>query len=663
MMKKVMKYPIYPIAFSYAGGIFFGLNFRLSFPVAFAVCTIPVLLLFIIGVYARKSAFDYKRNLYFLLCLYFAFASLGYFVFMLHNQPVKIRNPEQQVFTVRVNEVLRSSARNHRFYGTLWASPVPVEVVGYIPATDRVPETGTIYTMVGRIAEIPGKKNPLDFDYRNYLAKKKIYYQVTAQYPVTEAGSHTTLHKKVLDFRHNLTDKFSDLGYGEKVKGFAEALLFGSKTHLDDQLQVQFRDLGILHVLAVSGMHVILLFGTISYALRQLKVPQKIITPLLVLFLIVFSIMAGLSGSVLRAVLMCLMVLLGNYLGARSITLNLLAGSMFLILLFNPNYLFDAGFQLSYLAVYSIVYCYPVVQPYFTFKNRLVNYFSQLTGVSLVAQLGVLPLSIFYFKQVPLLFLAGNIIAVPITSLLLIAWFMQLLLSLVANEAASYFTVALNETALFCFEQLENVSASFTVKVFEVHFDLVQTLLVTAMFFCAFWYFYRKDSYKILMVLTLLLLFQAHGLRKVWMADGSSEFVLMSDTEALVFLHRNGSSVLQWGEGSARVSRSIGNYLLKHNARLVKGGSMENAFELQKESWLIVDSSGVYPPRIFDKVVLSQNAPVNLERLLEQVQPKMVVLHSSNRKYIADAYIDYLTAKKIPYYDMRTKGAYIISYN
>ena len=662
-MRKVMKYPIYPIAFSYVGGIFFGLNFRLPLSVVFTTFALSLLLLLVQYVRNNTVSFDFRQNICFLFCIFLTFSSLGCLVFKLYNQPVKIRNLQQRDFTVRIDEVLRSSYRYHRFYATLSAYPDAVGVLGYMPASGQKPEVGAVYSMIGRIAEVPGPKNPQGFDYREYLSKKRIYYQVTADHPVVGAGEQNTLSKGVSRLRNRLVDRFSDLGYDERVRGFTEALLFGVKTRLDDDLQARFRDLGILHVLAVSGMHVILLFGTVSYILRQLHIPQKIITPLLVLFLVVFSLMAGLSGSVLRAVLMCLMVLLGNYLGARSVTLNLLVGSMFLILLFNPNYVFDVGFQLSYLAVFSIVYCYPAVQSYFTFKNRLVNYFSQLIGVSLTAQLGVLPLSIFYFKQVPLLFLMGNIIAIPLTSFLLIAWFVQLALSFISAEAASFFTMPLNKTALFCFESLGRISDQFAVSTLSVYFDLIQTLLLSLMFFCLFWYLYSKRIYKVALLLVFLLLFQIDALYKTLKIKNSNEFLLMSDTENPVFLHRNGTFLVQWGESNAFVSQHIGNYALKHKARLSKRDGLGNAFKVGNESWLVVDSLGVFPSRSFDKVVISQNAHVNLERLVEQVKPKMVVLHSSNRQYLVDAYIEYLKVKKIPYYDMRTKGAYILPYN
>src|SRR5690606_31510523 len=248
----------------------------------------------------------------------------------------------------------------------------------------------------------------------------------------------------------------------------------------------------ILHVLAVSGMHVVLLFSTISYVLKHLHIPKRIITILLIVFLLIFSLMAGFSGSVVRAALMCLMTIVGTLTGRRIHTINLLVGSMLLILLFEPNYLFDVGFQLSYLAVFSIVFCYPVVQHYFTFKNWMLNYFGQLVGVSLVAQLGVLPLSIYYFNQIPLLFLIGNIIAIPITSFLLCAWFIQMLLSLISVEIFAHITPILSWISILCFDSLSRLSDCFYIKTIDFQFGVLLTILVLLMIFTIFCFFRKK---------------------------------------------------------------------------------------------------------------------------------------------------------------------------
>ena len=214
---------------------------------------------------------------------------------------------------------------------------------------------------------------------------------------------------------------------------------------------------------------------------------------------------------------------------------------MLLILLIAPNYLFDVGFQLSYLAVFAIVYCYPVIQPYFTFKNWILNYFGQLTGLPLVAQLGVLPLSIYYFKEIPLLFLIGNLIAVPITSFLLGAWFIQMIISFVFIDFAAFFTFILNFISDFCFNVLSGLSDYFLVKTIDFHFSAVQTVVLLIFIFSTFWYFKFKKTDKLLSSLICIVMFQLVTLYHTVNSYSKKEVIVLSNSKKVVVLNRSGN--------------------------------------------------------------------------------------------------------------------------
>lgn len=440
-------------------------------------------------------------------------------------------------------------------------------------------------------------------------------------------------------------------------------MLFGIKTNLDSSLQQQFKDFGILHVLAVSGMHVMLLFSIISYVLRHLRVPKLIITVVLIVFLLIFSLMAGLSGSVVRAALMCFMAIVGTLTNSKLHNINLLVGSMLIILLFQPNYLFDVGFQLSYLAVFSILFCYPVIQSYFSFKNWVLNGFGQIIGVSFVAQLGVLPLSIYYFKQIPLLFLIGNIVAVPITSVLLGGWFLQMLLSFISVKLFSFFTPILSWLSTFCFDVLGSLSDYFSIKTIDFYFNILQTVFALLIIFCTFWFFKNRNIYKVYTFLSLIILFQLITIKNEIKSKNLQQVVVMNDAENILILNRKGSNINQIGNANKFTLQSVKNYELHTNSNVQRIDSLKNTFVVNNRKWLIIDSLEVYPKQQFDYVVLYQNAKVNLDRLIENLQPKMVLLHSSNYQYLNEEYSAYFNKRKIPYYDMRIKGSFVVNYN
>lgn len=662
-MNKVMKYPIYPITFSYVSGIFCGFYFKLPDIVVLSVAALSVVALFFLYILQRNKGFSGKFNVFTILAVFVAFSSLGFLSYSFDNKPVIIDDLNQKEFTIKVTDVLKSNAYSHRMYADLLTEKKQPKVLVSFSNTAAVPKVGTVYKLVGTIKKVSEPRNLYDFNYSEYLRLKNIHYQITSYNQPFKIKEEKSFQSIIVSGRDYLTAQFSKLGYSEETQGFIQALLFGIKTNLNDEIQQQFKDFGIMHVLAVSGMHVVLLFTTISYVLRKLRVSNNVITLVLIVFLLVFSLMAGLSGSVVRASLMCLMTILGTLTGRRIKNINLLVGSMLLILLFEPNYLFDIGFQLSYLAVFSIVFCYPVVQRYFTFKNVILNYFGQLIGVSLVAQLGVLPLSIYYFKQIPLLFLVGNIIAIPITSFLLGAWFIQMLLSFISIDIFAFFTRFLSGISTFCFNTLSKLSDYFSIKTIDFHFSILQTILALLMIFTIFWFFQKKQTYKVYVFLSMVVLFQLITLQDVIENKNRQEIVVMSDADNVVVLNRIGASIHQIGKANKYTLQSLKNYELHTNSKLTTIDSLQNTFVLKDKNWLVIDSLEVYPKQQFDYVVLYQNPKINLERLIHEVQPKMILLHNGNYQYLIDEYSEYFKKRKIPYHDMRTKGSYVFDYS
>ncbi len=658
-----MKYPIYPITFSYVSGIFCGFYLKLPDIVVVSVAVLSFVTLLSLYLLQRNKGFNNKLNLFTILAVFGAFSSLGFLSYSVNNKPVIIDDLNAKEFTIKVTDVLKSNAYSHRMYANLMSQKDQPKVLVTFSNKSDIPKVGAVYKLVGTIKKVAEPRNLYDFNYSEYLRLRNIHYQITSYHEPFKIKEEKSFQSIIISGRDYLTAQFSKLGYSDKTQGFIQALLFGIKTNLNDEIQQQFKDFGILHVLAVSGMHVVLLFSTISYVLRKLRLSKTAITVILIVFLLIFSLMAGFSGSVVRAALMCLMTIVGTLTGRRIHTINLLVGSMLLILLFQPNYLFDVGFQLSYLAVFSIVFCYPVVQHYFTFKNWILNYFGQLIGVSLVAQLGVLPLSIYYFKQIPLLFLIGNIIAIPITSFLLCAWFLQMLLSLISVEVLALMTPILSWISTFCFDSLSRLSDYFSIKTIDFHFGIFQTMLTLLMIFTIFWFFRKRELYKVYVFLSIVILFQLITLQNVIENKGKEEIVVMSDANNVVVLNRVGDQINKIGNANKYTLQSLKNYELHTNSKVTTIDSLQNSFVLQGKSWLVIDSLEVYPKQQFDFVILYQNPKINLDRLIHDVQPKMILLHNGNYQYLNEEYSAYFDKRKIPYHDMRTKGSYVINYN
>lgn len=661
-MKKVMKYPIYPIAFSYVCGIFCGFYLKpsLTWLISIAILFLSVLL------YAYFKKGVTQSGLLFNTCNFLAligiFLSLGAISFVLNNRSTNLLNASNNSFDVRITEVLKANKYSNRFYGEV-LNETNRDVLLILTKTDSLYKPGDVVQVFGSIKPIAAAKNLHDFSYQSYLANKQIHHQISTYVSTIKIGERPSFISEIIALRDFLIQRSATLNYDKKTIGFIEALLFGVKNNLDNSLQEQFKDFGIMHVLAVSGMHVLLIFKTFSFLLTGLRVPKKVTITILIAFLLLFTLMAGFSGSVVRAVLMCFMLILGQFTHKRISTINLLVCSMFLILLIAPNYLFDVGFQLSYLAVFSISFCYPLVQNVFSSKNYILNGMGQMVGVSIIAQLGVLPLSIYYFKQVPFLFLIGNIIAIPLTSILLISWFLQLFLSFVWMEAAEFITHLLQPIAHLTFSSIHYLNDFFVLKTLSIHWNVYQAGFASILIFVSFWFFYKKDISKIYIILATFIGFQMASIYTHIHNQNVSRIVVMSDAKQIVFLNHQSKEIQQIGTSDGYLEKSLLNYALTENATISQQDSLHAAFELNSEKWILIDSLGIYPTAGASYVLLHNKAKVNMERLVHVMKPKCIVFHNSMPEYLVHIYSAYCDKRKIPYHDMRTKGAYILNYN
>ncbi|WP_212000584.1 ComEC/Rec2 family competence protein [Chitinophaga sp. HK235] len=283
---------------------------------------------------------------------------------------------------------------------------------------------------------IKNNGNPGAFDYRQYCAAQQIYHQVYLR-----AGDYHQLQQppvrdltawllKARDFcLHSLK---TNIGEGPEA-GMAEALLIGYRQDLDKDMVNSYSNTGIVHVIAISGMHLALLYGTLLWLLRWLPASTlangvKALVILSVLW--GFALLTGASASVLRAAVMFSGITIGQLLlNRRASTYNTLAASAFVLLCYKPWLAVDAGFQLSYLAVLSILLFYTPLSELLQFRWRWATLLWQTTALSIAAQILTLPVSIYYFHQFPCYFLPANLLAVPLSTVVIYGEVLLLLMT------------------------------------------------------------------------------------------------------------------------------------------------------------------------------------------------------------------------------------------
>ncbi|GAA4301469.1 ComEC/Rec2 family competence protein [Nibribacter koreensis] len=289
------------------------------------------------------------------------------------------------------------------------------------PEADRL-QYGQQLLIKGSLQPPAKPANPYQFDYRRYLALKHIQWQAylpEGSWQVIGLQPPSVMVAISLQVRKTLEAAFKTHIQAKREATIANALVLGVQDDLDASLRDAYARTGTMHVLAVSGLHVGLLYGVLLFFLKHLRRGRK---SRLVIFLFIvgvvwfYAFVTGLSASVLRSVCMFSLVELGLLLRRKSSVLNTLAAVAMVLLLYDPNFLFDVGFQLSFLAVAGIVLLQPLFLKLWYPEQKLVRWTWELMAISIAAQMATFPISLFYFHQFPVYFWVANLIAVPATT-------------------------------------------------------------------------------------------------------------------------------------------------------------------------------------------------------------------------------------------------------
>lgn len=270
---------------------------------------------------------------------------------------------------------------------------------------------------------------PNQFDYTEYLRNIGISgttYIPNTAYHFVETDEFS-LKAKLNATRARLLQTLREDSIPIKEYGVISALLVGDRSYLDPQLRNEFADAGAVHILAVSGLHVGIIYLLFLSILNFLLQDRYALVKFLLILLILWSYAAltGFSPSVLRAATMFSFIALGKFHKRYGNIYNMIAASALFLLALNPLLITQIGFQLSYIAVIGIVYFHPKFYALIAVENKYIAKLWSLICVSVAAQLATFPLSIYYFHQFPTLFLVTNILVIPLASIILhagIAW-------------------------------------------------------------------------------------------------------------------------------------------------------------------------------------------------------------------------------------------------
>jgi competence protein ComEC len=307
-------------------------------------------------------------------------------------------------------------------------------------------QTGDAVRFTGTLEPMPGARNPGEFDYGRYLALNGVQGFVTVRdsnaIALRDRTKGITLSSIIGRAQKEIYGVF-DRYHKTEEAGYLKGVVFGYRADLSAELKQSFMNTGTIHILAVSGSNVVVVAMIFSSLIGFLRVSRNTATLLTLIGLLWYMVITGLSPSVVRATIMGCAILGGTFLGRKGDVYNSLGFAALVMLVWDPLYLFDVGFQLSFAAVVSIVYYYPKLEPLIELipgklvRTSLVKSGLQLFLVSLAAQIGTMPFTAFYFGRVSVVAVVANLIVVPVSGVNVLLGFATVASSCVSDWVAA----------------------------------------------------------------------------------------------------------------------------------------------------------------------------------------------------------------------------------
>ncbi|MCR3955422.1 MAG: DNA internalization-related competence protein ComEC/Rec2 [Gudongella sp.] len=273
---------------------------------------------------------------------------------------------------------------------------------------------GTRVIFHGQLHKPMENTNPKLFNHRQYLLTKNIKYMLRTEDHSTQNinGTIELGYEMQNSFRGRL-DEIYDNGLSRDNAGFIKALLTGDKDSLQQEEYGLYKEMGIAHILAISGLHIGILTAFILFLMSRIGIKRNLAIPVALLFIWGFTYLVGFPESALRASVMLTFVLISKILHRPYDPVNILAASYIICLMINPFWIFSIGFQLSYGATLSLVALAPwIIRRVYPARGRIAMSMASVISVNI----GILPLQSYYFNQLPIMTLLSNLLIVPVAT-------------------------------------------------------------------------------------------------------------------------------------------------------------------------------------------------------------------------------------------------------
>lgn len=571
----------------------------------------------------------------------------------------------------------KAVAKVHGLYIKKTYKPAKGTVILYFKKEELTNELfyGTQIIIKKPLQVIANSGNPGAFDYRRYSLFNGITHQafLSSNEFFILPNRNATVYKNILfKSRAAVVAILKKYIKGEKEQGLAEALLIGYKDDLDKKLVEAYSNTGVVHVIAISGLHLGIIYWILLWITKPLKSRRSTWLRLIIILagLWSFSLLAGAQPSVLRSAVMFSAIAISIALNRQSSIYNTLALSAFCLLCWNPYWLWDVGFQLSYLAVLSIILFFRPIYNWCFFPNKSLDFVWKLMAVSLAAQILTLPISVYHFHQFPFLFLLANLVAVPLSSLILIGEIILCILSFIHPIAHiwGFLLTCLIQVMNNLVERLDTIPFGVWEGLSISPFQAVLLYVIIA---SAGWWLLEKERQAAMVMLCCL---------AVFMLLRSLSFISAIKQQKLIVYNvpRHQAIDILYG----RNYRFIGDDVLTKDDflrnfhiqpsrvmhRIEEDTSMytTKSISLNKKNVLVIDTSVVlqhhFIKPVIDVLVLSKNPKIYIAKLASAAVIKQVVIDGSVPAWKATRWKHDCDSLGIPFYNVAVLGAFVMDF-
>lgn len=583
-----------------------------------------------------------------------------------------ITDETSELLQLKITQTLKADKFNFKYFANVNAKngiPTNGKILLSI-SKDSLSKSFTadeILLVYASISEIPKPLNPYQFDYSAYIKSLGVYDQLRiSEKEILETSlGNPTLKGTAQNLRAAIVEKLKKSKLKTDERAIIQALVLGEKRDIDKDLYNEYAAAGAVHILAVSGLHVGILFYILTLLFKPIarwKFAIYFQAISIVLLLWGFALLSGLSPSVTRAVTMFSFFAVAKLFNRETNSINTLFLSFLTLLIINPFWLFQVGFQLSYLAVFFIVWLQPLFYKIGYSKYWIVRKAWTIVAVTLSAQIGVLPLSLYYFHQFPGLFLLTNIVVLPCLTILMFGGIIIVVLA-----AFNYLPDWLANSYNLLIEWLNGfihwvaVQDEFLFK--NIHFSTLKVLGVYLLIIALALFLKKMNYHRFVISLLAISILITIFIYDEFKTSGN-QLVVFQKSKLTLLGYKNGKKLIVFKNDSSK--NIFETYPLKSfreaaNITTYSEEKLPQVFQYNNKNILILDSLGIYPKRNDIHTLLLTNSPkINLNRLIDSLKPKQIVADGSNYFTYVKRWEQSCKLKKLPFSYTAKQGAFSI---